>query len=40
MTAKDLLHHVFPWEVTTGVERVEPADDDGAHDGGDTAKAA
>lgn len=23
MTAKDLLHHVFPWEVTTGVERVE-----------------
>ena len=27
MTAKDLLHHVFPWEVTTGVERVEPDDD-------------
>lgn len=23
MTAKDLLHHVFPWEVTTGVERVD-----------------
>jgi hypothetical protein len=22
MTAKDLLHHVFPWEVTTGVERL------------------
>jgi hypothetical protein len=40
MTAKDLLHHVFPWEVTTGVERVESADTDGEHDGGDTAKAA
>ena len=23
MTAKDLLHHVFPWEVTTGVEKVD-----------------
>ena len=23
MTAKDLLHHVFPWEVATGVERVD-----------------
>ena len=23
MTATDLLHHVFPWELTTGVERVE-----------------
>ena len=23
MTAKDLLHHVFPWEQTTGVERLE-----------------
>ena len=22
MTAKDLLHHVFPWEVATGVERL------------------
>ena len=26
MTAKDLLHHVFPWEVTTGIERVESDD--------------
>ena len=23
MTAKDLLHHVFPWEVTTGIERLD-----------------
>ena len=23
MTAKDLLHHLFPWEETTGVERLE-----------------
>jgi len=31
MTAADLLRHVFPWEVTTGVERVEAAqpEDDG-----------
>lgn len=27
MTAKDLLHHVFPWEVATGVERVEATSD-------------
>ena len=24
MTATDLLHHVFPWEEATGVERLEP----------------
>lgn len=23
MTATDLLHHVFPWEVATGIERFE-----------------
>ncbi len=23
MTASDLLHHVFPWEAATGVERLE-----------------
>jgi hypothetical protein len=32
MTAKDLLHHVFPWEVTTGVEKF---DDDVADTYGD-----
>ena len=30
MTAKDLLHHVFPWEVTTGVERVDAEESDSA----------
>lgn len=33
MTAKDLLHHVFPWEVTTGVERFDYEDDDSREDG-------
>lgn len=30
MTAKDLLEHVFPWEVATGVERLgdDQADQD------------
>lgn len=30
MTVKDLLEHVFPWEVATGVERLgeERADRD------------
>jgi hypothetical protein len=28
MTAKDLLHHVFSWEVTTGVERLDAAEPD------------
>jgi hypothetical protein len=23
MTATDLLHHVFPWELTTGIARLE-----------------
>lgn len=23
MTASDLLHHVFPWEAATGIERFE-----------------
>jgi hypothetical protein len=23
MTAEDLLHHVFPWEIRAGVERIE-----------------
>mgnify|MGYP006178576849 CR=1 FL=1 len=23
MTATDLLHHVFPWELATGVEALE-----------------
>jgi len=23
MTATDLLHHVFPWEEATGIERLE-----------------
>ena len=23
MTATDLLHHVFPWEESTGIERLE-----------------
>ena len=31
MTATDLLHHVFPWEVATGVERAD-ADDDTSSD--------
>lgn len=35
MTARDLLHHVFPWEVTTGVERVELDNDEA-----DAAEAA
>ncbi len=26
MTAKDLLHHVFPWELATGVERLDDAE--------------
>lgn len=26
MTAKDLLHHVFPWELATGIERLESDD--------------
>lgn len=30
MTARDLLHHVFPWEVTTGVERVDGDEPAGA----------
>lgn len=30
MTAKDLLHHVFPWELATGVERI--ADDEAERD--------
>lgn len=28
MTARDLLHHVFPWEITTGVERLESEESD------------
>ena len=30
MTATDLLHHVFPWELATGVELLEqePAESD------------
>lgn len=23
MTATDLLNHIFPWEITTGVERLD-----------------
>ena len=23
MTASDLLHHVFPWEEATGIERLD-----------------
>ena len=30
MTAKDLLHHVFPWEVTTGVERLDAEESNAA----------
>jgi hypothetical protein len=30
MTAKDLLHHLFPWEVTTGVERLESEEPENA----------
>lgn len=30
MTAKDLLHHLFPWEVTTGVERLDADESDAA----------
>lgn len=26
MTAKDLLHHVFPWELATGIERLDSDD--------------
>ena len=32
MTATDLLHHVFPWEEATGIERLDAADDDAAED--------
>jgi hypothetical protein len=38
MTAKDLLHHVFPWEVTTGVERLgleRSADEQADSNGGE-----
>lgn len=28
MTAKDLLHHVFPWEIDAGVERLESQADE------------
>jgi hypothetical protein len=38
MTAKDLLHHVFPWEVTTGVERVDDVDAEATD--ADTTEAA
>jgi hypothetical protein len=34
MTARDLVNHVFPWEIIAGVERLETddvvADDDAA----------
>lgn len=26
MTAKDLLHHLFPWEVAAGIERFDDHD--------------
>ncbi len=32
MTATDLLHHVFSWEVTTGVERWDLDDDSSDED--------
>lgn len=28
MTTRDLLHHVFPWEVAIGVERLDIDDQD------------
>ncbi len=28
MTAEDLLHHVFPWEIAPGVPRPEQAADE------------
>jgi hypothetical protein len=28
MTARDLLHHLFPWEITTGVERMDSEESD------------
>ena len=32
MTAKDLLHHVFEWEIATGVERFDVDDDESRED--------
>ena len=34
MTAIDLLHHVFGWEVASGVERLEAEDTDRPGDDG------
>lgn len=32
MTATDLLHHVFPWEEATGIERLDYAALDSTED--------
>ena len=32
MSAIDLLHHVFPWEIASGIERLDPPDGDPSGD--------
>ena len=32
MTAIDLLHHVFDWEVASGIARIEPPGTDSSDD--------
>ena len=34
MTAIDLLHHVFPWEIASGIERLDSEDSDRSGDEG------